>query len=117
MYRCFMIDILVRKVVKADLLSTAVSGSHQNAAPLIRCCCRKPKKHSSKKSREGNGTIQEEEEEEEQHVSSPSKKKSAPVRFYIDEEHDVQGSEKEHLMTAPEIVVDPPSDSGAGNRV
>lgn len=73
---------------------------------------RKGKKHSSKKSRDGGGNdrsrsspaIQEVEEPKE---ISPSKKKM-PVKFYIDD-HEDEG-EKENLIKAPEIVVDPPSD-------
>ena len=46
-------------------------------------------------------------EEHEDTQRSPSKKKGQPVRFYIDDE---EKEEKESLIKAPEIVVDPPSD-------
>ena len=41
-------------------------------------------------------------------MESSPKKKNTPVKFYIDE-HEEEG-EKETLIKAPEIVVDPPSD-------
>lgn len=40
--------------------------------------------------------------------TTPSKKKNTPVKFYIDD-HEEEG-EKENLIKAPEIVIDPPSD-------
>ncbi|KAL8587703.1 hypothetical protein ACOMHN_020921 [Nucella lapillus] len=72
---------------------------------------RKPKKHS-KKPREANGSERSHNspaimEEDEPTEGSP-KKKNAPVKFYIDD-HEEEG-EKENLIRAPEIVIDPPSD-------
>ncbi|XP_076459053.1 electroneutral sodium bicarbonate exchanger 1-like isoform X2 [Babylonia areolata] len=72
---------------------------------------RKPKKHS-KKPRDINGSERSHNspaimEEDEPTEGSP-KKKNAPVKFYIDE-HEEEG-EKENLIKAPEIVIDPPSD-------
>ena len=43
-------------------------------------------------------------------VKSP-KRRNLPVKFYIDE-----SEEKEHLMTAPDIVVEPPSERGSPEK-
>jgi hypothetical protein len=77
--------------------------------------CSKSKQHSKKK-RDVNGSgsspaIIEVEEPQEAHApisSSSSKKSKAPVKFYIDDHEDPD--EKQNLIKAPEIVVDPPSD-------
>ena len=76
------------------------------------CTNRKPKKHSSKKLRDANGGDRDRGSpaimEVDEPMESSPKKKNAPVKFYIDD-HEEEG-EKENLIKAPEIVVDPPSD-------
>lgn len=87
---------------------------HSNILNLVNVISahRKQKKHSSKRNGGKPQLGGVEEEADDVHgtsadSSSPTKKK-APVKFYIDEREDHE--EKENLITAPEIVVDPPSD-------
>lgn len=99
---------LWKSIVHNESSSNLNSNNEENRSSTKR----KPKKHNSKKSREALGeqgraspAIQEVDETVE--ASSPSKKKT-PVKFYIDEHED--DGEKENLIKAPEIVIDPPSD-------
>ncbi|BFZ15360.1 hypothetical protein BsWGS_18399 [Bradybaena similaris] len=72
---------------------------------------KKPKKHSSKRNggRPQLGGVEEEADDVHATVNSFSANKSkAPVKFYIDDHDDHE--EKETLIKAPEIVIDPPSD-------
>lgn len=53
--------------------------------------------------------MEEEADDVHANVNSTSANKSkAPVKFYIDDHDDHE--EKENLIKAPEIVIDPPSD-------
>lgn len=100
---------LWKSIVHNESSSNLISGSEENRSSSKR---KGKKSNGSRKNRDINGSergrsspaIQEVDEPKE---TSP-KKKAAPVKFYIDE-HEEDG-EKENLIKAPEIVIDPPSE-------
>lgn len=88
---------------------------------IIFVTCRKAKKHSKKTSPTKAtsddsglppipGSPGTEDSGNSDAIKSP-KRRNLPVKFYIDDTE-----EKEHLMTAPDIVVEPPSERGSPEK-
>ncbi|KAK7112417.1 electroneutral sodium bicarbonate exchanger 1-like isoform X2 [Littorina saxatilis] len=104
---------LWKSIVHNESSSNLIPGSNNEGEGRSSVKQRKNKKHS-KKSRGINGGDQGRsspaimEVDEPVEGTTPSKKKNTPVKFYIDD-HEEEG-EKENLIKAPEIVIDPPSD-------